>query len=49
MKTNRRKFIQNAGLSAAALGFAPQAIASTGRSDADKDVLAVSAGTPPRF
>jgi para-nitrobenzyl esterase len=37
MKTNRRKFIQNAGLSAAALGFAPQAIASGGKNDADKD------------
>jgi para-nitrobenzyl esterase len=37
MKTNRRKFIQNAGLSAAALGLATPTIASVSRGDNDTD------------
>jgi para-nitrobenzyl esterase len=37
MKTNRRKFIQNAGLSAAALGMATPTIASVSRGNTDTD------------
>jgi para-nitrobenzyl esterase len=37
MKTNRRKFIQNAGLSAAALGLATPTVASVSRGNADTD------------
>ena len=37
MNTNRRKFIQNAGLSAAALGMATPGLASVTRDSADKD------------
>ena len=37
MKTNRRKFIQNAGLSAAALGVTAPGLASVARDNNDKD------------
>ena len=37
MKTNRRKFIQNAGLSAAALGVTAPGLASVAKDNTDKD------------
>ena len=37
MKTNRRKFIQNAGLSAATLGITTPALASVSPDSNDKD------------
>ena len=37
MKTNRRKFIQNAGLSAAALGVTAPSLASANRETGEKD------------